>query len=217
MANSCRTVNIEHMGFKGRVIGLTGNIACGKSTVAKLFAELGVPIVDADQVAKDITKRGTPLLTEIVRVFGPGVLDSNGDLNRKVVRDSIFKSPAGRKALESILHPAIREKSAELINEHFEAGKATVIYEAALIVEAGRSQDFDGLLVVTCDEVLQKQRLAHRDQSITAELAQRMIAAQMSAAEKASFATWTIENNGSLEDLRTKVRTWYETNITRHK
>ena len=205
------------MGFKGRVIALTGNIACGKSTVGKLLAELGVPVIDADQVARELSSRGSPVLVEIVKKFGTKVLDEKGNLDRHKLRDLVFKNEAQRKELEELLHPAIRARSAELITTQFEAGKTVVIYEASLVIESGRHQDFDGILLVTCDTGQQEKRLSVRELGITPELTGRMIAAQMPQAEKLDFATWVIENNGTLDDLKAKVRSWFEANIARQK
>ncbi len=205
------------MGFKGRVIALTGNIACGKSTVAALLAQLGVPIIDADQVAKELSSRGSPVLHQIVKKFGSAVLDARGNLDRQKLRESVFRDEAQRKELEAILHPAIRARSAELINEQFEAGKTAVIYEASLVIESGRHQDFDGILLITCSEDSQLQRLLAREPGLSAELAGRMTAAQMPQLEKQRFATWTLENSGTTDELRLKVREWFEKNIARQR
>lgn len=204
------------MGFKGRVIGLTGNIACGKSTVARLLGELGVPVVDADAVAREVTSRGAPALEAIVREFGQAVLDESGALDRKAMREVVFKDEARRKKLESILHPAIQARSRELISQHLKAGKPVVVYEAALLVETGRDREFDGLLVVTCDAETQKERLIERDSGMSAELAEQLAASQLSQDEKARRATWVIENNDSMLELQKKVRAWFERNIGRH-
>lgn len=205
------------MGFKGRVIALTGNIACGKSTVARLLAELGVPVIDADLVARELSSRGSPVLNAIAQKFGPQVLDAKGNLDRQKVRDLVFRNEAKRKELENLMHPAIRARSAELINEQFEAGKTVVIYEASLVIESGRHQDFDGILLVTCEASRQLQQLMAREPGLAAEFAGRMIASQMPQAEKLRFATWVFENNGSPEQLRANVREWFEKNIARQK
>lgn len=201
------------MGFKGRVIALTGNIACGKSTVARMLAELGVPVIDADQVSREVTAPGSVVLTQICNAFGKRVLDTQGGLDRKALRAVAFQNEAGRRLLESILHPAIRDRSTELINEQFDAGKPVIIYEASLIIEVGRQGDFDGVLVVTCDTGTQKRRLLERDPSLTAEIADQLIAAQMRQEDKSRFATWLIENTGSIEDLKGKVRDWHDRNV----
>lgn len=198
------------MPSKGRVIGLTGNMACGKTTVARLLAELGLPIVDADQVSREVTEAGSPTLKRLTLAFGPSVLDNAGRLNRPRLRELAFASDVNRNKLEAILHPAIQRRSREHFEEFFARGQPLVVYEASLIVETGRQDEFDGLLVVTCAEPLQKERIRLRDATLTAETAQRMIDAQLKQADKIRVATWVIENNGSLEELRSRVKEWFE-------
>ncbi|MBI3542321.1 MAG: dephospho-CoA kinase [Deltaproteobacteria bacterium] len=203
------------MGFKGRVIGLTGNVSCGKSTVARFLSELGVPVIDADQIAREVTSRGAPALTELVSLFGDAILDDDGELDRRAVRKLVFSDPLKRQALESVLHPAIQARSFEITAKYFESGKPVVVYEAALIAEAGRASDFDGLLVVRCSPARQRERLLAREGGMPAELADQMIKAQMPQAEKAKLATWIIDNDGTPDELRAAVKRWHDENIAR--
>lgn len=205
------------MAFKGRVIGLTGNIACGKSTVGRYLAELGVPVIDADQVAREVTGPGSPATVAIAGEFGPGVLDSSGTIDREKLRSIVFRDVEKRRLLEAILHPAIRDLSHEKIAAALALGRPVVIYEATLLVETGRAREFNGLLVVTCPPEAQLARLRARDPGLTAEFAQRIADSQVSQEDKARVATWLISNDGSLDELRTKVEDWHSNNVARRK
>lgn len=198
---------------KGKVIGLTGNISSGKSTVAHIIRDAGVPVIDADQVARDVVEPGQPALNAIASTFGPGVIAADGTLDRVALRKLAFSDEQMRQRLEAILHPAIAKRSYELFEEQFARGATHVVYEASLIFEAGRSQEFDGILVVTADPSVQKTRLLARDPSLSAELADQMIASQMAQTEKARRAKWVIENNASLDELKRRVLHWLQQNI----
>lgn len=196
-----------------KVIGLTGNIACGKSTVAKMLFDLGLPVIDADNVAREVTEPGSFVLQKLAEKFGNQILDSKGHLNRSVLRTTVFNDPEKKKKLEEILHPAIRKRTEELIEGCFLIGKTTVIYEAALLVETGKHKELDGLILVTCEPELQLQRLRARDRSITEDLAKKIISSQMPQGDKIIHATWIIENNGTKEELLTKVQNWFKKTI----
>lgn len=202
---------------KGRVIGLTGNMASGKSTVARLLSELGVPVIDADQVAREVTGPGTPALKQITAEFGQNLVDDSGHLDRAALRAIAFKGELSRKKLEAILHPAIGARSRELFEEHLARGAKLVVYEASLLVETGRHTDFDGLLVVTTKPELQAARALARDATLSAEIAAKMISAQLSQEEKARHATWVIKNEGTLEELRAQVKEWLEHRVNEVK
>lgn len=198
------------MGIKGaqRVIGLTGNLASGKSTVAGILRDLGIPIIDADQVSREVTQKGKPALAQILVEFGPGLASSNGELDRRALRALVFADPFKRKKLEAILHPAIRDASQKHFERYFAQGHQLVVYEASLIVEAGRATDFDGILLVVSSLDNQSIRARARDPNLSAELADQMIAAQMPSREKRRHATWVISNDGSIDELREKVEAW---------
>lgn len=193
------------------IVGLTGNIACGKSTVAQMLRTLGLPVVDADQVARDVVLPGGPTLAEIAREFGAEILLADGSLDRAALRLRVFQDEAKRRRLEQILHPAIAARSREQFQKHLSAGAKLVIYEATLLFEAGRQSDFDGVLVVTCEHPAQKSRVLARDKTLSSELADQIIGAQMPQAEKVRLATWVIKNDGSVEDLQAKVKAWLKT------
>lgn len=180
-------------------IGLTGNVACGKSAVATILRQAGCPVVDADEIAREVTAPGEPALAAVAQAFGPTVLAADGALDRAALRARIFGNDAARKRLESILHPAIGARSKTRIDEAHEKAPL-VFYDAALLVEAGRAGDFDGLLVVTCPEEKQLERLKARD-SLTDADALKIMGSQLAQGKKAAAAHWVIVNDGSLADL----------------
>lgn len=193
------------------IVGLTGGIACGKSTVASLLAELGAQIADADEVARSIVRPGQPALEEIAARFGAAVLNSDGTLNRRELGAVVFSDPAARRDLEAILHPRIfAELAARLAG--MDPGRPRVV-EAALLVEtlpeARRVLGLDVLMVVTCPQEIQRDRLAA--QGMTAEEADRRIRAQIPAAERVRPADYVIYNDADIEHLRRQVdRLWRE-------
>ena len=186
-----------------RVYGLTGNIGSGKSTVARLLRERGVPVVDADQVARDLVLPGQPALAEIASRF-PGVVAPDGRLDRKALGARVFADEAERKALNEILHPRIAAESGSRLAALAEEGRELAIYEAALIVENGLDALLDGLLVVTAPEDDQVRRVAARDGLAEAETRAR-IAAQLPAKEKAARGDFVIDNGSGLEALAAQV------------
>ena len=182
-------------------VGLTGGIACGKSTVAGFFAELGVPVVDADRVAREVVEPGTEGLAEIVRAFGEGVLAPDGSLDRKRLGERVFADESARRTLNAITHPRIAVRSAEKIAEAGKSGAPYVIYEAALLVENGIHRALDALVVVTVAPEVQLARLVARD-GIDEEAARARVASQLPLAEKVKVADYVIDNGGSLDETR---------------
>jgi dephospho-CoA kinase len=193
-----------------RLIGLTGNLASGKSTVAKILSELGVPTIDADAVSREVTKKGSSVLADIAKAFGANVLTSSGELDRTALREIVFKDASKRKRLEALLHPLIKKRSDELVEAFFESGCDIVVYEAALLYEAGRDKDFDGILVVLAPTDQQIERLRKRDPSLSEQTASQILGAQLSQEKKATRARWTINNDGTLDDLRQKIQHWLQ-------
>jgi dephospho-CoA kinase len=187
-----------------RIFGLTGNIGAGKSTVARMLARHGVPVIDADQVARDVVQPGQPALREIAARFGDGVLQADGSLDRKALGALVFADAGERKALNAIVHPRIAQEAAARIAALAGAGHRAAIYEAALIVENGLDRGLDGLIVVTAPEELQLARLRLRD-GLSEAQARARLAAQLPAAEKVKRATFVIENHGSTSDLEAQV------------
>ena len=186
-----------------RIWGLTGNIGSGKSTVARMLAAQGIPVVDADQVAREVVEPGRPALQEIASRF-PGVLRADGSLDRKALAERVFADAGQRRTLEHIVHPRIAEEVAARMAALAAAGHEVAVYEAALIVENGLQHGLDGLIVVTAPLQAQIARLRLRENMSEAE-ARARIAAQLPAEEKARVATVVIDNAGSEGDLSLQV------------
>jgi dephospho-CoA kinase len=185
------------------LIALTGGIASGKSAVAEEFARLGVPVLDTDQIARDIVAPGSPTLGQLVAEFGPEILDGNSRLDRTHMRERVFGNPEQRRKLESITHPAIR---AELARRSAAAGGSYQIHVIPLLVETGRADAYDRVLVVDCPEEAQMERLQARDGSSPQQAAE-ILAAQASREERLNVAHDVIENTGTLADLQRFVQT----------
>jgi len=188
-------------------IGLTGGIASGKSTVTHRFAELGVPVIDADVAARNVVARGKPGLEQVVRRFGPGVLDAGGNLDRQALRALIFQDPASRQALDAILHPLIRTD--------METQAATVqgpylVMAIPLLIEGGQYRErVDRVLVVDTDEATQVQRVQARDGSSETQ-ARAILASQASRTQRLAAADDVLLNTGSVADLRQAVDLLHE-------
>jgi dephospho-CoA kinase len=183
------------------LIALTGGIASGKTAVAELFARLGVPVLDTDQIARDVVAPGMPALGQLVAQFGPEILDAQGRLDRARMRERVFGDPAQRHKLEAITHPAIR---AELARRSAAAGGDYQVHVIPLLVESGRAEAYNRVLVVDCPEQTQLARLMARDNS-SREQAAEILAAQASRDERLNAAHDVIENTGTLADLERSV------------
>ncbi|GIW46628.1 MAG: dephospho-CoA kinase [Deltaproteobacteria bacterium] len=192
-----------------KVIGLTGNIGCGKSVVAKMFEELGAKVIDADQIARMIVQPGEPAWKEIVEKFGKGILKDDGTIDRQKLGKIVFEDEGKREELNQITHPRIIGKIRELIEKYRRENQKVVIVEAALIVEKGGLRDIiDELIVVTSDEETQIKRLVE-GRGLSKEEAISRIKSQMPVEEKVKHATYVIDNSGSLEETRKQVeRIW---------
>ncbi len=178
-----------------KTVGLTGGIASGKSTVAALLRARGLPVLDADQVARAVVAPGSEGLAQVARRFGPSVLQADGALDRERLRFIVLADPAERAALEQITHPLIRAAIQSWLTQQAEAGAQVAVVEAALMVETGTWRLYDALLVVIAPVEVQEARLMQRNQ-LDAEAARRWIAAQLPAADKAALATAVVENSG---------------------
>jgi dephospho-CoA kinase len=185
------------------LVALTGGIASGKSAVAEIFASLGVPVLDTDQISRAVVEPGSPVLTTLVAEFGADILDAAGRLDRSRMRERVFKDPDQRKRLESITHPAIRE---ELVRLSKAAGGDYQIHVIPLLIESGRADAYDRVLVVDCPQEDQLRRLMARDGS-DLEQAQRILAAQVTREQRLAVADDVIVNTGTLDDLHRFVQT----------
>jgi len=182
-------------------VALTGGIASGKSTVADLFAGLGVPVIDTDLIAREVVEPGQPALAEVVSAFGDDVLDNAGRLDRRRLRERIFSDPQARRRLEAILHPAIRR---EMERQSREAGGAYQLLVIPLLAEGGRRDHVDRVLLVDVPEELQVERLMQRD-GVSREQARASLRAQASRSARLAIADDVLQNTGSAEDLRNAV------------
>jgi dephospho-CoA kinase len=188
-----------------KLIGLTGGIASGKSTVAKILRQLGAAIVDADGLSREVVEPGSDGWKEIVAAFGTDVLQADQTLDRQKLRTLVFNNPDERKRLEAIIHPKVRALAERRIREHGAAGFAVVVYEVPLLFEGNIHEWLRPVILVACDVEVQRRRLQARD-GVTPEAAQKIIDAQMSLEEKRRLADYVLENNGSLADLENQVR-----------
>ena len=182
-------------------VALTGGIASGKSTVADLFAALGVPVIDTDVIARQVVEPGQSALARIAEAFGAGVLDPDGRLDRRRMRERIFSDPEAKRRLEAILHPAIR---AEMERQSRAAAGPYQVLVIPLLTEGGRRDHVDRVLLVDVPEELQIQRLMMRD-GVSHEQARASLNAQATRAERLALADDIVRNTGRVDDLRVRV------------
>ncbi len=183
-------------------IGLTGGIASGKTAVSDHFARLGVPIIDTDQISRELVESGKPALAEIQKRLGDRFIRTDGTLNRKLLRKYVFNDADARKTLENILHPAIREAVERRLSELHNEPYAIVV--VPLLTENGLATLVDRVLVVDVPEAVQIRRVCDRDH-ISEQQAEKILAAQASRAERKAVADDIILNTGTLLDLYKQV------------
>lgn len=186
-----------------KLYGLTGGIASGKSTVSQMFRQAGVTVIDADLLAREVVEPGQPALAEIAVRF-PGTIAGDGRLDRAKLGALIFADPSERAALNAITHHRIQALAMEKTAALADAGARVALYDAALLIENRLHQGLDGVILVTCAPEVQLRRLMARNGLSEAE-ARARITAQMPLEEKRPFATWVIDNGGSLEATRAQV------------
>jgi dephospho-CoA kinase len=187
-----------------RIVGLTGGIASGKSTFADALRALGVPVVDADALARAAVAPGTDALAEIARAFGPGVIAPDGSLDRKKLGAVVFADAEARRRLEGITHPAVRRLMAEETTRLAAEGHTLVFYDTPLLYEVGLDRLLDSVVVVWAPPDVQRARLAARDGLGPAE-ADARLAAQIPIDAKAALADFVVENTGAPAELRRKA------------
>jgi len=192
---------VSAVGLRTFRVGLTGGIASGKSTAAKFFGALGVPILDSDQVARDVVEPGQPPLERLVERFGRKILTADGHLDRPALRDIVFSDPKARADLEALTHPAI---GAAMEARSAAAGGPYQILVIPLLVEKNLASHVDRVLVVDCDEELQIRRLRDRDGS-TPEQVQAILKAQAPRAARLKAADDVIRNDSDMSAVRDQV------------
>jgi dephospho-CoA kinase len=183
------------------LIGLTGGIASGKSTVAQRFTDLGVPVIDADVAAREVVAPGKPGFEPVINRFGPRVLAENGELDRRALRDLVFSDSAARRDLETILHPLIR---AEMDRGAAAAVGPYVVMAIPLLIEGGSRDRVDRILVVDVDEAVQLERVMARDHS-SLEQARAILASQVPRSARLAAADDVLSNGGTVTELRQGV------------
>lgn len=186
------------------LVGLTGGIAAGKSTVAVVLKSMGVAVMDADQLSRVVMAPGGSAYDPVVAAFGEQILRSNGEVDRKLLGSIVFADAEKRQLLERITHPAIGAESIARIQKFADAGHRIVVYEAALLVETGRHNMVAALIVVIANDALRIERICKRDQVSPDEAAAR-ITSQLAQQAKADLADYLIDNSGSLEQTRHQV------------
>lgn len=181
------------------VIGLTGGIASGKSTVSKMFRELYIPVVDADKIARQVVEPGEKAYERIIEVFGEEILKADRTLDRPALGSIVFADEDKRNQLNAIVHPAVRERMLELRDNYIHAGAICVVLDIPLLFESKLTHLVDRTIVVYVDESVQLNRLMERNHYTEKEAKQR-ISSQMPVKEKAKLADAVINNNGTIEE-----------------
>lgn len=184
------------------VIGLTGGIASGKTAVSRYFEHLGVPVIDADVVAREVVEPGEAGLDAVVKEFGAEILDDKGRLDRRRLRSLVFENPSGRRSLESILHPLIRQRMEAQLDE---LNDDYAILAIPLLLETGQTDMVDRVLVVDASESAQIERTRKRD-GVAEEEVRQIMSSQATRADRLAQANDVIENNGTIDELRQRVR-----------
>ncbi|AKG04154.1 dephospho-CoA kinase [Salimicrobium jeotgali] len=187
------------------VIGLTGSIATGKSTVSRMFAEWDIPVIDADKLSREVVEPGEAAYEKIVDFFGDEVLLHTGEIDRPALGKIIFGDEEKRKRLNAIVHPEVRKRMIEKREYYKERGENAVVLDIPLLYESGLTDYVNRTMVVFVDEEIQLQRLMDRDGSAREDANER-IASQISIKEKARMADAVIDNNGSVEETKIQVR-----------
>jgi dephospho-CoA kinase len=200
-------VSLLHERMEGdlTLIGLTGGIACGKSTVSGMIRERGIPVIDADQIARDVVRPGEPAYGRIVERFGRGILSDDRTIDREKLGAIVFSDEGKRSLLEAVTHPRIFHAIVEEVRRlRRERKPKAVVVDAALLFESGLADGMDWNVVVSVPEEIQIPRLMARD-GVAEDEARRRVAAQMPASEKTERARYVIDNSGSLEATRAQV------------
>ena len=192
------------------VVGLTGGIATGKSTVAAMLRQLGATVIDADEATRAVEARGTEGLRMLAREFGPGIITPDGDLDRGRLAEIAFKDPEARQRLNGIVHPLVRQWMAERQQEAVQRGDPVVVLDIPLLFESRGAGAFETVVLVYAPEALQVRRLVNL-RGMSEAQARARIAAQIPIESKRRMATHVIENTGGMDDLQAQVeQLWVE-------
>jgi dephospho-CoA kinase len=186
------------------VVGLTGGIATGKSTVAQLLRQRGIRVVEADAIVYALQEPGQPVWRDIREAFGWATVDEHGRLNRRWLGRQVFSSPAARRRLNDLVHPAVRERLSAAVEEARREGLPLIVLDVPLLVESGLHRQVDRVWLVDCDPAQQRDRLKRRSGLTDVEVQQRL-AAQWSSQAKRPYADVILDNRGTLEDLAREV------------
>ena len=200
---------------RGTIVGITGGIACGKTTVSDLLAEKGAIPINADEIGHQLLKADSPVINELTETFGKEILDDTGDVSRKKLGAIVFKDKAARERLNSILHPLIIERSRRQARQLvMEDPGCIVLLDAPLLIEAGAYDTVDLIVVVTASAETQLQRTLERSvaqgRPLTENEVQARIDAQMPLTEKVKYADVVIENDGKVAELHQQVEVFWE-------
>lgn len=195
---------------RGIIVGITGGIACGKSTVAELLAEKGAIAINVDEVGHQLLKRGSSVMDELISGFGESILDASGDVSREKLGAIVFNDKSARERLNAIMHPPIVEQSRARARQLVaEDPTCVVLIDAPLLIEAGAQDTVDIIVVVTASTEIQLQRILDRriaqNRPLERSEAQARIDAQMPLSEKMEYADFVIENNSTVDELREQV------------
>lgn len=196
-----------------KILGLTGGIASGKSTVSNYLRALAVPIIDADLVSREVMRKGTPTVEKVVAQFGEEVLLEDGEINRKYLGDLIFTYPEKRKQLDAIVHGEIKKVMLAEKEALLKEGHALILMDVPLLFEADYEDEVDEVMVVYVDSATQKERLLKRNPELTEEEALNRIYSQMPLEDKAKQADVLVDNNGTVEHTIQQVENWLEENF----
>ena len=196
--------------LNGLIIGLTGGIACGKSTVTQLLQRRGADIIDLDQIGHELLKANSPVMKQLLKTFGPEVLDLSGDVNRTKLGKIVFADPLARQQLNDIVHPEIHRISRQLAQSKVKnQADCIVVIESPLLIESGgyRSVDYIVLVSATPDQQIVRlmKRSLEQNKTMTQLDAEKRIAAQMSLKEKMAYADYIVDNQGDLTELGKQV------------
>jgi dephospho-CoA kinase len=192
-----------------RVIGITGGIGSGKSTVASFLAELGAVVIDADKTGHELLRSDTPVRREVIAAFGEQILDANGEIDRHKLGDIVFDNPEARLRLNRIMHPRMKQQVAEQIKTYAAKGASVVVIEAPLLIEAGWASVVDEVWVTTASEATIMRRLQKRS-GLSASESTARLRSQLPAADRMKHADVIIDTDCSLDELEAKVKTQWQ-------